>query len=118
MNINDIIISHVLTLWSSKETLMCDDVPATVPQDDFALYCVRVFRGVKLICPSNVINPRVNVSFDKGLLFISLLSFHSEKIFLSSNASSNLYPKMLDSDKSTVCYWCADLHGTRSPNLL
>lgn len=60
---------------------MCDDVPATAPQDYFAFCCGRVFREVKLICPSNVINPPVNVSFDKGLLSISLLSFHSEKIF-------------------------------------
>lgn len=74
---------------------MCDDVPPTVPQDYFALCSGGIFREVKLICPSNVINPPVNVSFDKGLLSISLLSFHSEKIFQSSNVSTNLYPKVI-----------------------
>lgn len=75
---------------------MYDYVPATVPQDYFSLcWRVRVLREVKLICPSNVINPPVNVSFDKGLLSISLLAFHSEKIFQSSNASNNLRLKVI-----------------------
>lgn len=61
----------------------------------FALCCGGAFGEVKHICLSNVINPPVNVSFDKGLLSISLLSFHSEEIFQSSHASVNLYPKVI-----------------------
>lgn len=65
---------------------MCDDLAATVPQDCFALCSRGVFRADKLICHSNVINPAVYVSFDKGLFSISLLSFHSGKISRSLNA--------------------------------
>lgn len=75
---------------------MCDGVPATSAYKLISLCVVEgVFREVNLICLSNVINPPVNVSFDKGLLPISLLSFHSEEIFPSSDASTNLYPKVI-----------------------
>lgn len=69
---------------------MYDYVSGTVLQD----YVFFVLEEVKPICPSNVINPPVNVSFDKGLLSISLLAFHSE-IFQSSNASNNLHVKVI-----------------------
>lgn len=118
---------------TQRGLLMCDDVPVTASQDYFSFCCGRVFREVKLICPSNVINPPVNVSFDKGLLSISLLSFHSEKIFQSSNASTNLYPKViqwqswaqtkalyatgvdLDDSRSSYFYSLISLTKTKTP---
>lgn len=64
---------------SQRKPLVCDDVPAAVPRDYFALCRVWVFRKVKLLCPSNWNYPPVNESFDKGLLnFFVVLSLRKD----------------------------------------
>ena len=58
---HEIISSALNSIAAETRPLMCGDVQATVPQDYFALCSGWVFREVKLICHSNVINPPVNV---------------------------------------------------------